>query len=911
MLYDYSEQINNLNLSTRSYNTLKREGIDTIIDLLKCSKKDILEFRGLGNKSLNEIFYIIDELNNKKEFIDYESKTKVPSQKKTFIHFDGHKYYDIPLEDMKLTVRAFNCLKAAKLNYYSELIYKSADELIAIPNMGKKSLLEVESVKCNISLKLSSDTEDNQNITTEIIARNIFESISKKINVNPVRLYQKLTPICLVYMENKEYNEDSLLVLEDKNFLKYLYELDYIQTLLKEYILSIIKNSIYGCDKSNILENMPIYFNNSSFVNFLLNELLIDNKIQLFENDKYIAVYPSFVIGAKKFLTDKEYEILIQRTEGKTLEEIGKNNNLTRERIRQIEAKAVKKINKKSATFKEDIYSDVFKRYFIDEESFIIAFNNNQTYNYLSLLYSPKSEGAKCSKFPLDKILEDTTIPILFKKAFEKVIYKDYVQIGKEYISCSRDGISNYVLKNFATDAITFKEFNELYFSILDDIHKLNDPKLSLMERGYENKLSASTNVLWKYGKKFRYYNMASYDFTDLLKTLNLEQYQNVEYSTLKFFRLYPELMKTYDIHDEYELHNLLKKIVKKEEYPEVNFRRMPNIEFGKADRSNQVLDMLLSLAPITNNEFAKEYEEEYGVAENTVLANYMPPFNQYYHDGIYKIDFPDLSNIMAQRLKELLCEDFYFLSTIKKIYIQEFPKSDVKLLNPFSIKNLGFKVYSNYAIKDKFNSATEYFNYLLTKDDITYTINFPNKVNLIISYTTQLYKLKGNYEIIEFSPNKFLNFRKLQEFGITKDMLRSYCDDVLKFVGTSKYFTLHSLRVEGFSHELDRLGFDDWFYTSILTEDNLNFSYQKLGENKLMLCGKFNVKFEDFLEFIVYNQDSFSIDIYELIYMLRSYYNISVNISKIREIVKNSTMFYDAVSEKIYADYDTYYEEI
>ena len=199
----------------------------------------------------------------------------------------------------------------------------------------------------------------------------------------------------------------------------------------------------------------------------------------------------------------------------------------------------------------------------------------------------------------------------------------------------------------------------------------------------------------------------------------------------------------------------------------------------------------------------------------------------------------------------------------------------------------------------------------MLTKDDITYIDNFPTEIKGIISYTSQLYKLKADYEIIEFSPNKYINFRKLQQFGITKKMLRNYCDNVLNFVGGSKYFTLCSLRKEGFSHELDQLGFDEWFYTSILVEEKNNFSYQRIGGNKVMLSGNYNVLFEDFLEYIVYSQDSLFIDIYELSHRLQSYYNVDVNTWKLIEIIKNSSMFYDVVSEKVYADYDIYFEEV
>ena len=51
-------------------------------------------------------------------------------------------------------------------------------------------------------------------------------------------------------------------------------------------------------------------------------------------------------------------------------------------------------------------------------------------------------------------------------------------------------------------------------------------------------------------------------DYEELLETLKLNAYQNVELSTLKFMETYPEVMKKYDIRDQYELHNLLRKIV-------------------------------------------------------------------------------------------------------------------------------------------------------------------------------------------------------------------------------------------------------------------------------------------------------------------------------------------------------------
>ena len=906
----YSESISTLNLTTRSYNALVREGIHTINELLSYPKDNIICLPNLGKKSLEEINNIIDSLNENKPEIYSEYKLKKNQNHKVFVGYDGFKYFDIAIEDLGLSVRGFNCLKSAGVNYYSQLIIKLEEELIAIPNMGRKTLLELEQIKKTVQPVKYSEENKQQQTIVDIIGHKIFSLISEKTYINPEELFKALEQVYSKYVAEKDITID-YNILKDESFMKLLYENEYMRAVINRYILHVIRENNYGCHETYLFDKMPDCFKYSEILNKSLNDLLNNNDIDLLYDDRFVAIYNSFAVGAKDYLNDKEYDVLRQRTLGKTLEDVGITKAVSRERIRQIEAKAIKKLNNSSAKFKEDIYSDIFKRYVISKEDFVIAFNDDEAYQYLTLRYGCTSEKNSIEKKALESILYDKDIPVFFRKAFEKAIYKNYVKIGNEYIPCTRKSISTYALKNYGISDISFDEYCEIYFSILKDIDKINDAKLAVMDRGYENKLALSKTVLWKYGKKFRYYNIDSYDFTELLNTLNLNQYENVEYSTLKFYRAYPELMKVYDIRDEYELHNLLKKICNPDEYPTVNFKRMPNIEFGNADRDNQVLELLLTLAPISNYDFAKEYESEYGVAANTVLANYMGNFDEYFYNGVYKIDFPVLPDNIAYRLKQILVNDFYLIATIREIYHYEFPQVDKKLLNPFTLKSVGFKVYSNYVISDKFNSAAEYFNTLLTKDDITNMEKIPAYIKEIISYTSQLYKLKSDYEIIEFMPNKTISLRKLNEAGITKEMLKDYCKDVQNFVGEGKYFTLFSIRQEGFSHDLDNLGFDEWFYTSILVEDKSNISYQRIGGNKVMICGDYNIRFEDFLEFIVFSQESLSIDIYELNEILKQQYNVNISTWKLVDIVKNSSMYYDVISEKVYADYDIYYEVV
>lgn len=61
------------------------------------------------------------------------------------------------LEDLDLSVRAYNCLKAAKINSLGELVRYDMHELLKFRNFGKKSLVEIEELLQNKGLTFGMD----------------------------------------------------------------------------------------------------------------------------------------------------------------------------------------------------------------------------------------------------------------------------------------------------------------------------------------------------------------------------------------------------------------------------------------------------------------------------------------------------------------------------------------------------------------------------------------------------------------------------------------------------------------------------------------------------------------------------------------------------------------------------------
>ncbi len=64
-----------------------------------------------------------------------------------------------PVDELELTVRSANCLKAENIFYIGDLIQRSENELLKTPNLGRKSLNEIKEVLASRGLTLGMKLE--------------------------------------------------------------------------------------------------------------------------------------------------------------------------------------------------------------------------------------------------------------------------------------------------------------------------------------------------------------------------------------------------------------------------------------------------------------------------------------------------------------------------------------------------------------------------------------------------------------------------------------------------------------------------------------------------------------------------------------------------------------------------------
>ena len=81
---------------------------------------------------------------NLKPFVDLEETVENINMIKEDEPVVVNKFENMPIEELDLSVRSYNCLKRAAITTVAELTQKTEDEMMKVRNLGKKSLKEVK-----------------------------------------------------------------------------------------------------------------------------------------------------------------------------------------------------------------------------------------------------------------------------------------------------------------------------------------------------------------------------------------------------------------------------------------------------------------------------------------------------------------------------------------------------------------------------------------------------------------------------------------------------------------------------------------------------------------------------------------------------------------------------------------------
>jgi DNA-directed RNA polymerase subunit alpha len=132
--------IEELELGVRAYNCLKREGIESVGQLLGCSESELLNLPNFGKKSVEEVK---ERLWDRLGLVLRDDRRVSGS--------------GTPLDDLGLTVDTAGKLGLAQIETVEELLGRSADQLLKAPGFGKKNLDEVRERLVERNLRLRGE----------------------------------------------------------------------------------------------------------------------------------------------------------------------------------------------------------------------------------------------------------------------------------------------------------------------------------------------------------------------------------------------------------------------------------------------------------------------------------------------------------------------------------------------------------------------------------------------------------------------------------------------------------------------------------------------------------------------------------------------------------------------------------
>lgn len=694
----------------------------------------------------------------------------------------------------------------------------------------------------------------------------------------------------------------------DSKTLKFIQELlvdSNYRKMVKAEIHRIVSQSEKEIKPLILKSNINDKYSQIPILNELINEMIKDKIISL--NEFGLKANIIRLKDYLNYLPDNSYTELARKyflDDTSTYESLGEPLGISRERVRQI----LKKIP--IAEVFEDSYGELFKKYDFSDKAFMYLFNENR-YVYKYLLYKFDKKGNE----KLEVLLEDDSIDEGIKHKLEELFKDKYLFIDGSKVYKSKTVLLQYYMKENVRQLTSINEIwngfkifinniipdlKEVGFDPLDDVRDVESPITS------EHFPSLKTN-----GHKYKYYDINSSEIKYLLENMDLNQYKDIEISSKYLFDLHSDLMKEFDIDDQYVLHNLLKKVYKKDD---VDYQRSPYIVFGKGDRDKQIDKLILEHAPILTTDLSKIYCDMYGGHLGTIKSYIETHFKELINNQMINLDY---STILPQdeldKFRFILCskemwfkEDIYDVCRKNNIVI---PKNLFAWQN---LEKIGFKNASNYIYSNKYESMKEYLEINYFSSDFLDTTVIDRRLLYVVLFSGLVIEKRKNLEIIEYETGKFMKSKLLEKAGVSIKYLKEFINSVSDFTVRRGLFTFKSIMNDGYTHELFDLGFEEVFYSSILRSDD-RFVFKRYGTQTLFENDSNirEISVSNLLEKILFTYRK--MEEYDMAVYLYKRYGIDYrdNYVKLQDYAKKSTVYYDKYTDTYYYDYDVYYEEI
>lgn len=810
--------ISRLDLSSRAIHLLKKMNIQTVEEFLNTPIEKLKEERGVGQKTIDELFKmrkdiaegLIDLDSIKYSTLDGETGTNdVVELPKEMLE----QISQYPITILDLPNRSLNALQRSGIHTMDQLLSITDDDFEQMSGLGKKSIQEIKECRIKWLKNISEDTSRSIDLPEKIAL--FYQALAgilyRIIPLDEIKLY-KICNECGFsnQIENVEISEitkyDYIYLLENDS---------QINNCVKNYFYNFFSAQSPFIDEEEFREKIDRDFNNETFKSALFDMFKYRSNIAVIEN-YYVLKRDDLHEYVSNLENGVKTQILIDRLNGLTLQEIGDKNALTRERVRQITVKLISKF----PLFQEDYYASIFQYFRFSKELFYNVFpkEDRWTFEYLCMRYKKGTNEINRESFNG------------YRGVYSYAI-KNYIDKGESVKwkkGLTRQKIAWRVLIKHSGEYFSRESFAKAYNAFLEE-NSLDKSKYSFNEYSVNNVFRYSEHVVFNKDGDFRYYEN---DASTLWGLLDMRRYRDSVISSELIFRDYYEVMQEYDIRNGYELFCLLKNTV--DFSPEnsdikrlIKFRRIPVMIIGEGDEEKQIIKFVKELSPIEYWTFYEAYEERYGLRKESAIANLGAYIEKYHVKGEYVTNLPYLSAKDEIKLIRKIGEKpIWSIDELERIFDEECTTSDKDALNITTMYNLGYTLNAGYAYSRKYANVTECFEKCFFSKELVDLNEISQDIVRLHMFKNYIYSIRMNLDYFDIAPKLYASISFLErEYGLNVEKIKAIQRKASCFY-MEKYFNGESLwdRLKDDS-DVKLLKDNKWLCTSILRQQDGVFS--------------------------------------------------------------------------------------
>lgn len=917
----FPQPVTNLPLPKHASNILARQHIRTVGDLCAFGESCLQEARGAGAWTVNSVKGALEGIDARLvglfetatgEAFESVEPNSTPEEELDFSNI-APDLLNLPFDTSTLSVRAQHSLKHGRIETVGEVLTMGEGGLLRLRNTGLVTVQEILH-HANYQARVYLKANDNSAEDAEDIPIDNEGDLAEPAQDEQETVESRPSNVRISLIDVSEF---ALIPPSNMATLLESFSNSEIQTMIEDSALcDILRHNPWGLTQEEMLASANL-LDSSITINELtvIASRLRDAQRARFNDGFFYLIEPSIKEVVDERVKNANWRSMVYgRLLGKTLESIGENNGVTRERVRQITSKAMD-ADLLDGT-RAGHYLDLMRRYQLGERE--TRFGLGATIEEWEAASLVKKIACKNDLLPApaEALVEDRRIPLRVRLALEKEIHHGFVKIDGEYVPQKRLDLMLFALKRYGSkSSLGDEEFTDLYRSMLQEHELQDEPGLQLSER-YMSNFRLQKCVLSGYWTRVRYYDFDKHDVRKLIDSLGFEDYEGKEVSTRLFLATKPELLRDFEIDDAYELHSLLRSYARDaektgESLPYSMTRRMPIIRIGETDRETQVVELAQELSPISVDDFAAAYEEEYGVEQASVKGDFLKFINHYIANSTISMDLEPFTEIERQRMAELFPGDFYRLSRFEATYRREFPKAGTGRLNALSIRSLGFKIYSACILRDTWKTQNAFFDSLVLGNEFFQESSVTADVMTARPFRSYFDSLVRERRLLPYEDDTWITEKGLRELGITDEMMIDFASKAAEHCDAHgrRYCTARSLKNEDFDHEIFTFELDETFYTTLICTKDTRFTAISCGGKKIACLDDARPAVAAFLESQIDEDESLAAE--DLIERAQEDYGITVRRDKVLSAPGRTDLYYSPLTDMIYKDRQTFIKEV